>query len=182
MENIEQLIKNCIAGNRKSQKRLYDMFASKMMVVSYRYSKSKMEAEDILQEAFIKVFKNLEGLRDYSNIGGWVKRIVINTALNYQRSKLYLYPMVDVSDLKMMDETHSDLANYHFKELIKMIQELPLGCQVIFNLYAIEGYTHKEIAEKLQVSEGTSKSQYARARFLLQQKLEEVRLKSNERF
>jgi RNA polymerase sigma-70 factor (ECF subfamily) len=173
MEDFSKLIEACISEDRKAQKTLYDLFASKMMMICLRYSKSDLEAEDILQESFIKIFKNLKNLREYSNVAAWIKRIVINTALNYQRSKLYLYPMVDVEHLKITYDENIALSNFHHEELLNMIQELPLGCQVIFNLYAIEGYTHKEIAEKLDISEGTSKSQYSRAKTLLQTKLME---------
>ncbi len=148
-------------------------------MIGMRYSKSEIEAEDILQEAFIKIFNNLESLRDYSNIAAWIKRIVINTALNYQRSKLYLYPMVDVDYIKISYDEETALSRFHLDELLNMIRELPLGSQIVFNLYAIEGYTHKEIAEKLEISEGTSKSQYSRARALLQEKLKKGR---NDRY
>jgi RNA polymerase sigma-70 factor (ECF subfamily) len=173
MEDFNKLIKACVSEDRKAQKKLYDLFASKMMMICLRYSKSDLEAEDILQESFIKIFKNLKNLREYSNVAAWIKRIVINTALNYQRSKLYLYPMVNVEYLKISYDENRALSGFHHDELLKMIQDLPLGCQVIFNLYAIEGYTHKEIAEKLKISEGTSKSQYSRAKTLLQLKLKE---------
>src|SRR5690606_18502428 len=99
------------------------------------------------------------------------KRIVINTALNSQRSKLYLYPMVDVTDIQVSSDKEFALSGFHYEDLLKMIQELPTGCQVIFNLYAIEGYKHHEIATILNISEGTSKSQYARAKSLLQEML-----------
>lgn len=171
MEDFSKLIKACVNDERKAQKRLYDLFASKMMMICIRYSKSESEAEDILQESFIKIFKHLKDLREYSNVAAWIKRIVINTALNFQRSKLYLYPMVDVEHLKIAYDESVALSGFHRDELLKMIRELPLGCQVIFNLYAIEGYTHKEIAKKLNISEGTSKSQYSRAKSLLQVKL-----------
>jgi RNA polymerase sigma factor (sigma-70 family) len=173
MKEFDQLIKDCIKEDRKAQKKLYDLFAPRMMMVCLRYSKSVMEAEDILQEAFIKVFNNLKNLRQTANLPAWIKRIVINTALNYQRGKLYLYPMVDVEYVRLSYGENIAFSNFRQDELLKMIRELPLGCQVIFNLFAIEGFTHKEIAEKLKISEGTSKSQYARARTLLMKKLEE---------
>lgn len=147
-----------------------------------RYSKSRQEAEDILQEAFIKVFDHIKDFRKDSSLDFWIKRIVINTALNYQRSKLYLYPMVDINDLQSEADSEVTLSSYHYEDLLKMIQSLPDGCQVIFNLYAIEGYQHKEIAEMLAISEGTSKSQYARAKNLVKKKLVEVDKIRYERF
>jgi RNA polymerase sigma factor (sigma-70 family) len=173
MKEFEQLIKGCVKEDRKAQKELYSLFAPRMMMICLRYSKSRMEAEDILQDSFIKVFNNLKNLREITNLAAWIKRIVINTALNYQRGKLYLYPMVDVGKINLSYDENVALSAFRQEELVTMIQELPLGCQVIFNLFAIEGYTHKEIAEKLKISEGTSKSQYARARTLLMSKIQE---------
>ncbi len=150
------------------QRALYERYAGGMLVVCMRYCKNQDDAEDVLQEAFIKVFNKIKSFRGESTLGYWIKRIVINTALNYQRSKLYLFPMVDVKDLNLSTNQEVTLANFQMQDLIKMVQALPVGCQVIFNMYAIEGYKHKEIAEMLDISEGTSKSQYARARILLQ--------------
>ncbi len=167
----DELIEGCREGNRKTQQALYDQYCKAMYVICLRYSKSELEAEDILQEAFIKVFNSIEKFQRASTLGYWIKRIVINTALNYQRSKLYLYPMVDADELKNNKAEELTLSNFHYTELLQMIQELPSGSQVIFNLYAIEGYKHHEIADMLNISEGTSKSQYARAKKLLQEKL-----------
>ncbi len=173
MKEFELLIKRCVKEDRKAQKELYDLFAPRMMMICLRYTKSRMEAEDILQESFIKVFGNLKNLREITNLAAWIKRIVINTALNYQRGKLYLYPMVDVGKINLSYNENVALSAFRQEELLILIRELPLGCQVIFNLFAIEGYSHKEIAAKLKISEGTSKSQYSRARNLLMNKIEE---------
>jgi len=167
----KEILKGCIKGDRHAQRAFYNHFAPKMMGVSLRYSKSTGEAEDILQESFIKIFKSIDKFRGESRLDYWVKRIVINTALNYQRSKLYMFPMVDVEDINFSTNNNYSLDGYQFEELLAMVRELPEGCQVIFNLFAIEGYGHKEIAEMLKISEGTSKSQYARARALLKDKL-----------
>ena len=110
----------------------------------------------------------MQSFRGDSSLGYWIKRVVINTALNYQRGKLYLFPMVDINELDMRETKDMNLDKFQMNDLLKMIQALPVGCQVIFNMYAIEGYKHKEIAEMLDISEGTSKSQYARARAILQ--------------
>jgi RNA polymerase sigma-70 factor (ECF subfamily) len=141
-----------------------------MMVVCLRYSKTTAEAEDILQEAFVKVFHGLKDFRQESKLETWITRIMVNTALNQQRKKLYLFPMVDVEELDLPQEEVS-ISGMHFTQLLEMIQSLPQGCQIVFNLFAMEGYNHKEIAALLGISEGTSKSQYARARSLMQQKL-----------
>lgn len=167
----EKLIKGCQKGKREYQQALYDKYADGMYLVALRYSKMQQEAEDILQEAFIKVFKNIHNFRKDSSLAYWIKRIVVNTALNHQRSKLYLYPMVDVNDLNQWSDNESIISNLGHQELLSLIQELPTGCQVIFNLFAIEGYKHHEIAKKLEISEGTSKSQYSRAKSILIQKI-----------
>lgn len=172
----EELIKGCCKENRQAQQRLYDTYASRMYPVALRYSKVQQEAEDIIQEAFLKVFKHIKNFRKDSSLTYWIKRIVINTALNHQRSKLYLYPMVDVNDLKNHQGNELILSNYSYQELLGFVRRLPYGCQVIFNLYAIEGYKHHEIAKMLDISEGTSKSQYARAKSLLKNWI----LKDNE--
>lgn len=169
MEKEEKLIQGCQRDDAKSQEELYALYSRKMYVVCLRYSKSQQEAEDILQEAFIKVFDHIKKFRQDSRLEYWIKKIVVNTALNSQRSKLYMFPMVDVSDLPTQDEREVVLSGFHFKELLAMIQALPEGCQVIFNMYAIEGYSHREIADELGIAIGTSKSQYARAKSLLRE-------------
>lgn len=167
----EKLIKGCQKGKREFQQALYDKYCDGMYLVALRYSKMQQEAEDILQEAFLKVFNNIKTFRKDSSLAYWIKRIVVNTALNHQRSKLYLYPMVDVTDLgdRAVDETA--ISNLGYQELLGLIQKLPSGCQVIFNLFAVEGYKHAEIAEMLKISEGTSKSQYSRAKSILTEKI-----------
>lgn len=164
---------NLLAGCKKEdpicQKGLYDRYAPKMLVVAMRYSKTTHEAEDIIQEAFLKIFKNIDTLREHSKVEGWIKKIVINTALNQNRSKLYMFPMMEIEEGTSYSDEDLGLQDFQFQELLKMIQSLPTGCQIIFNMFAIEGYGHKEIAERLEISEGTSKSQYSRARVLLQE-------------
>ena len=170
MLSEQELIDGCRKGDRAFQQALYERYCSKMMVVCLRYSKTTAEAEDILQEAFVKIFHALKDFRQESKLETWITRIMVNTALNSQRKKLYLYPMVDVEKIDVPEEEVS-ISGIHFMQLLEIIQSLPQGCQVVFNLFAIEGYNHKEIAELLGISEGTSKSQYARARSLLQAKL-----------
>jgi RNA polymerase sigma factor (sigma-70 family) len=173
MLEYKKLIEACVSGDRLAQRNLYDIFSKRMYVVCLRYTKSQQEAEDVLQDSFIKVFKNLKGYRGDSRLDYWIKRIVVNTALNSQRKKLYMYPMVDIDEVKN-DYDHSKiLASFEMEELLNMIRELPTGCRTVFNMFAIEGYSHKEIAEMLEVSEGTSKSQFFRARKLLQEKIAE---------
>jgi RNA polymerase sigma-70 factor (ECF subfamily) len=166
----QELIDGCRKGDRASQRALYDHFCRKMLAVCLRYSKTTAEAEDILQEGFVKVFQSIKDFRQESKLETWITRIMVNTALNVQRKKLYLYPMVDVEELDLPEQEMS-ISGIHFTQLLEMIQSLPQGCQIVFNLFAIEGYSHKEIATQLGISEGTSKSQFARAKSLLQQRL-----------
>ncbi len=170
MLNDSELIAGCCRGDRASQKALYDLYCRKMLSVSLRYSKSMSEAEDITQEGFVKVFNNIKDFRQDSKLETWITRIMVNTALNARRKKMYLYPMVDIGEINLPEEEIS-ISGIHFTQLIEMIQSLPQGCQIVFNLFAIDGYSHKEIGEMLGISEGTSKSQFARAKSLLQSKL-----------
>ena len=165
-QNIK-LVHACQKGDARAQKELYDLFAPKMMVVAMRYSKTKHEAEDILQEGCVKVFQKINTLKDAKSLQAWITRIIVNAALNNSRSKLYMFPMYEVDDISLQSEQDLGLSMLGFKELLVLIQSLPDGCQMIFNMYVIEGYAHKEIAEKLGISEGTSKSQLARARMIL---------------
>jgi RNA polymerase sigma factor (sigma-70 family) len=164
----EKLVALCTDGDRKAQRQFYERFSKKMFVVAMRYSKTTFEAEDILQEAFVRIFQHLGEFKGESTLEYWVKRIVVNTSLKQNRKALEKMHMDDVA--QMHDEPSEDLTltSHNFKELLGFIQQLPAGYQTIFNLFAIEGYKHHEIAEMLNISEGTSKSQYARAKVLLQ--------------
>lgn len=170
MLSEDELIEGCRKGGRAFQKALYDRYCRKMLVICLRYSKTTAEAEDIVQEGFVKVFQGIKDFRQEAKLETWITRIMVNTALNAQRKKLYLFPMVDVTEIVLPDEEMS-ISGIHFTQLLEIIQSLPQGCQIVFNLFAIEGYSHKEIAESLGISEGTSKSQFARAKSLLQAKL-----------
>ncbi|MCX2742356.1 RNA polymerase sigma factor [Mangrovivirga sp. M17] len=181
MANEKLLIEACKRQDPKAQEELYQQFSPSMYAVCLRYSKSTLEAEDILQEAFIKVFRKISTYKGESSLGYWIKRIVINTAINSQRSKLYMFPMVDVADANIVMPGIDALNNLNHQDLLKMIKSLPDGCRVIFNLYAVEGYKHSEIAEMLEISEGTSKSQFARARQLLREMARQRDIFKNER-
>lgn len=153
------------------QKALYDRYCRKLMVCCLRYAKTTAEAEDVLQEGFIKIFEHIGNFRRESKLETWMTRIMINTALNSQRRKLYLLPMIDLADIQLPESEEVSLSRFNLEELLTMVRSLPDGCRIVFNLFAIEGYSHKEISEMLGISEGTSKSQYNRARMLLQAKL-----------
>lgn len=171
MQTEKDLIEDCIKENRAAQKALYERYCRKMMVVCQRYAKSTQEAEDILQDGFIKVFANIKSFRGDARLDTWMTRIMINTALNAQRQKLYLMPMIDVEGIDLREDEQISLSGIHLGDLIAMIQSLPDGCRLVFNLFAIEGYSHKEIGVMLSISEGTSKSQYNRAKSLLKIRL-----------
>ncbi len=165
----KELIEGCKKGKQKAQKLLYDNYSRSMYLICLRFTKNEEDAQDVLQEAFIKVFKYILTFREESALYYWIKRIVINTAINFQRSQFFLHTQLNSNEVENVPGIEDAVSNYQYEELLKLLQALPDGCRIIFNLYAIEGYKHKEIAEKLGISEGTSKSQYSRARTLLQE-------------
>lgn len=180
MLNEKELLEGCAKGDRAAQKALYERYCRKMMVICQRYAKTTAEAEDILQEGFVKVFGAIKSFRGESALGTWITRIMINTALNSQRQKLYMLPMVDLTEVSLPEREEVILAQFRLEELVAIIQSLPDGCRVVFNLFAIEGYGHNEIAKMMNISEGTSKSQYNRAKSLLRTKLEAQQQKYEE--
>lgn len=176
----EEMIEGCLKHNDKAQEALYQKFSSKMMGVTLRYTKGYEEAQDVLQDAFIKVFKKLKSFHGDGSLEGWVRRIVVNTALDYLRKIKYEKFHVDVEDVDYLlaDQTVI-IEGLAADDLLSLIQSMPVGYQAVFNLYVIEGYTHKEIGDELGISENTSKSQFSRARSYLQKKLEELNLESS---
>lgn len=159
------------------QKALYDAYTPRLMAVCMRYAASEDDAEDILQEAMVKAFKGLENFREESHLYYWLKRIVINTALNSLRGQVHLLSINQ--DTKWMETTWDNVFDYELDDLMAMVQALPSGCRAVFNLHAIEGYKHEEISEQLNISVGTSKSQLARAKVLLQEKIKKEELRSH---
>ena len=167
------LVEGCRRQDRSIQRQLYERFAGKLFVVCKRYTKDVEDAEDVLQDAFVKIFQHISSFRFECPLEAWLKRVVINTALKQIRQQKPWEQTVDVADLApMLGQADESLPSLNYQFLLQLIQELPPGCRTVFNLYAIEGYNHLEIADLLTISEGTSKSQYARARQLLQQKLQ----------
>jgi len=164
----QKLIRDCLKGKVQAQRALYDQYAESMLGICYRYTRSMRDAEDILQEGFLKVFLHLGQYKQEGELGAWIRRIMVNTALNFLKrhrkyqeemffTEEYLHPVTDDDPSRRIEA----------KELADLVRQLPHGYQVIFNLYAIEGYSHVEIGEMLGISDGTSRSQYARARKLL---------------
>jgi RNA polymerase sigma factor (sigma-70 family) len=182
--DIQKLVKECIREIPAAQRQLYDHFAEMMLGVCYRYTKSMDDAEDVLQDGFVKVFFHLKQYKREGELGAWIRRIMVNTAINFlkrnrrYRDEMYfmeqpLHPVADDNPAVVLQA----------KELADLIRQLPPGYQAIFNLHAVEGYSHVEIGEMLGISDGTSRSQYARARALLISWIEELSLEQkNENY
>ena len=167
--NDADLIKGCINNDRRMQEELYTRFAPKMYAVCLRYAGSAEEAEDILQEGFIKIFKKLGSFRSEGSFEGWIRRIFVNTSIEHFRRKTYMQPISEQEENTMEGKSLSVLDSLAEKDLIHLIQQLSPGYRTVFNMYVVEGYTHKEIGELLGISEGTSKSQLSRAKVILQE-------------
>jgi RNA polymerase sigma factor (sigma-70 family) len=169
----DELIKGCVRRERSAQKRLYDTYSSKMYSLCCRYVKNSMEAEDVLVTAFTKILDRIDQYKGEGSFEGWIRRVVVNEALTWLRRNrsMYLETELEAADREPDYQNISD--HLEAEDLLKMIQELPSGYRMVFNLYAIDGYSHKEIAEQLGISENTSKSQLSRARTSLQKLLAE---------
>lgn len=169
----QALIKKCLKNDTRAKCMLYEEHKHMMFGVCLRYSKNKMVAEDILHDAFIKVLNNLDKYRGDGPLGGWIRRITVNTCLNYLRDKKPededIDNVFDGDFNSSEDKIHGQISE---KELLRFIQELPDGYRTVFNLYVIEGYKHHEIGEKLGISENTSKTQLAKAKRALKKRLE----------
>ena len=171
MEDLKNIVEECVSGNVRAQETLYQMLAPKMFGVCLRYSKDRTEAEDNLQEGFIRVFSYIKNFRHEGSLEGWVRKIMVNVSLEKFRKQNVMYPVEDVSLFDSRVETNDIIEKLSADELIKVIQELPPRYRMVFNLYVVEGLNHKEIAEEMNISEGTSKSNLARARDILKKKV-----------
>ena len=171
MESLPDIIQNCLAGDTNAQELLYNKYSGKMYGVCLRYSNNYDDAKDILQEGFIKVFTNLHQFKGKGSFEGWIRRIMVNTALEKYRDKHYLN-RVDEEDAEKLEKVdYNVIDEMSARDLMKVIQELSPKYRMVFNLFAIEGYSHREISVLLEISEGTSKSNLSRARAILQEKL-----------
>lgn len=166
----EQLVKKCLEKDSLAQKQLFDSFSRKMMGVCLRYTKDVEEAQDVLQIGFVKVFEKLHLFNNEGSLEGWIRKVLVNTALDQIRKNKKFDDNVDLSkvDYSMATENENVLDQLSTNDLLKIIQAMPTGFRTVFNLYAIEGYSHQEIADQLNISINTSKSQYSRARVYLQ--------------
>jgi RNA polymerase sigma-70 factor (ECF subfamily) len=174
MMDDHRLVSECLKGKAAAQKQLYEQFAPSMLAICYRYTKSVADAEDVLQEAFVKAFKNLDQFKGDGNLGGWLRRIMVTTAINYlKKNSRYQSELLFTDEHLHAVSGYQPEVNLDAKELAELIRQLPAGYQTIFNLHAVEGYSHMEIGQILGIKEGTSRSQYARARALLIQWIEQ---------
>ncbi|MFD2147934.1 RNA polymerase sigma factor [Mucilaginibacter antarcticus] len=165
---IDELVARCKVGERQAQALLYKQLAGKMLGVCTRYAKDKMEAEDMLQSGFIKLFNKLNDFRGEGSFEGWVRRIMVHSAIEYYRKHHKMIQVMDVADMDNEPSVYpAAIANMGAKDLLNLIQQLSPGYKMVFNLYAIEGYSHKEIGEIMGITEGASKSQLSRARAIL---------------
>jgi len=167
----KDLIKACVKGDRHAQKTIFNLYSERMMTVCLRYSRHKLEAEDIFQDGFVKVFSNLHTFENKGSLEGWIRKIIVNTAIKNNLKKSVSHEQMgldNVTEDTVPPEVFSILSE---EELVRLISELPDGYRMVFNLYAIEGYSHREISEMLHIEESTSRSQLVKARRILQEKV-----------
>ncbi|GAB4382843.1 MAG: RNA polymerase sigma factor [Salibacteraceae bacterium] len=164
----EELIKKCLEGDQRAQKALFDKYSRKMMSVCMRYMANREEAEDVLQDGFIKVFKHLGSYQGKGSFEGWIRRTMVNTSLDHIRKQKMIEVDADISEAEYLaTEKSRALSKLRVEEMMELINRLPVGYRTVFNLYAIEGLSHQEIADELGVTESTSKTQYRKARTYL---------------
>lgn len=175
MNSEEEIIEGCIKEHKAAQEALYKKYASKLMGVSMRYAKDQMEAEDILHDALVKIFDNIKSYSNKGSFVGWMIKITVNTALNKIRSRNKNLSYVEEYTEESLDFS-SSLDNLQLMDLMNLMEKMPEGYKIVFNLFAVEGYSHQEISKQLGIEEVTSRTQFAKARKYLQRlilKLEE---------
>ena len=178
----DELIKGCLRREHHAQKLLYETYSSKMYGLCYRYIKDSMQAEDVLVTSFMKIFEKMEQFKHEGSFEGWIRRIVVNEALTYLRRNRSVYLETELEQAEV-EPNYKNLSDHlEAEDLLKIVSELPTGYRIVFNMYAIDGYSHKEIAEYLGISENTSKSQLSRARTHLQKVLKDQEWTPNKKF
>lgn len=176
--NDEEMLAGCQANQEDAQKCLFEKYARLMTGLCMRYVDSYEEAQDVVQEGFIKIYKKIGTFSGKGSLEGWIRRIMVNTSLDYLRKIKHQRFNLSVDDVDYkLKEDDDIIGSLQADDLLKVIRTLPPGYRTVFNMYAIEGYSHKEIGDQLEISENTSKSQYSRARTLLQKKLESINFK-----
>jgi len=172
----EELIAGCLSGNRQAQRQLYDTYSRRFMAICMRYLKDQQQAEDVMIQSFMKIFEKLSQFQGKGSFEGWMKRIVVTQALMTLRSNRQLALSVSLEEATDNWESTTELTQLEAAELMELVQSLPLGYRTVFNLFAIEGYSHQEIGELLGITESTSKSQLNRARSVLKEKITSLQL------
>jgi RNA polymerase sigma factor (sigma-70 family) len=178
--DIKQLINDCKNNNRKAQEQLYRLYSPKLFTVCLKYSRNYTEAQDNLQDGFLIIFNKIEQYSFKGSFDGWLKRIMINNVLQQYRNETFLSLVKE--DVTDDNEIEIDDENISLDYLLKIIQELPDRYRLIFNLYVLDGYSHQEIAEMLTINIGTSKSNLARAKMILREKIEQYKNEENKTF
>ena len=173
MRSHYDIFEQCKKGDAKAQRILYDLFKAKLMGLCRRYTQSREEAQDVLQESFIRIFTHFNQLKSSEKLEGWMKSITVRTAINYyHKGKGRALMFSNIEELVIQPSSgETSLQNFPDEHLISLVNSLPDGCRIVFNLFAIEGFTHAEIADMLHISEGTSRSQFFHAKQLLKAKL-----------
>lgn len=172
MKEDLNILEGCKKGDQKAQALLYHRYKAKLFVLCLRYADSYEEAEDFLQDGFIHIFKDLYRFQPFGSLEAWMRKVVVNVALQHIRKKRRLFQTTEISPMiSQLESNENPFSDLSAKNLIRMIQTLPTGYRTVFNLFVIEGYSHQEIGELLEISEGTSKSQLSRAKAVLREML-----------
>ncbi|MBI3218623.1 MAG: sigma-70 family RNA polymerase sigma factor [Bacteroidetes bacterium] len=174
-------IEGCKRQNREAQHALYTFFSGKMYTLCCRYIKDKMEAEDVLVMAFTKIFERIDQYKNEGSFEGWIRRVMVNESLSYLRKNKNMYLETDIEAADREPDYDRIESQLEAEDLMKLIASLPTGYRIVFNLYAVDGFSHQEIGNQLGISENTSKSQLSRARALLQKKLLEADLQLSQK-
>ncbi len=176
LESANELLDGCCRGDRLYQKQLYELFYGKMMSVCLRYAKDHEEAKDMLNEGFMKVFKNIQKYKATHSLESWIRRIMINNAIDHYRKYKKHRNQIDITEVYDYSNDETISSDLSVQEIMKLIQKLSPAYKTVFNLYVVDGYNHREIAEKLGISEGTSKSNLSKARAKLQQMIKSAQI------
>lgn len=179
LKSHEALVEGCKKGDPRAQRELYECFAPQMLGVCYRYARDISEAEDMLQEGFIKVFQKIDGYGFKGALEGWIRRIMVHTAIDLLRKRKHQMKETDIEEAMKEEIANEIIDHLELEYLYQAIQALPAGYRLVFNLYAIEGYSHDEIGKKLGIAASTSRSQYTRARNMLKNRIREDRMEKN---
>ena len=171
-QSTDQLLQGCLAGDRRSQKQLYQQFYEFAMSIAMRYSRDEMDAADILSHAFVKIFRSIKSFdSSKGSLHSWIKRILVNEGLDHIKSRNRFSENVEIETVSEPEIRNEVLEQMGADEIMKLVQKLPPATHAVFILYAVEGYTHKEIAKKLAISDGTSKWHLSEARKILQKQI-----------